>query len=49
MYADVLRLVDFNLATIRRKNEHQSPGAAARGACELAICPLVCPTISPRI
>ena len=32
MYADILRLVDFNLATIRRKNEHRSPGAA-RGAC----------------
>ena len=30
MYADILRLVDFNLATVRRKNEHRSPGAAAR-------------------
>ena len=29
-YADLLRLLDYNLATVRRKNEHQSPGAAAR-------------------
>ncbi len=30
MYGDILRLIDYNLATVRRKNEHQSPGAAAR-------------------
>ena len=31
----VLRLVDFNLAFARRKQEHQSPGAAARPARSL--------------
>ena len=29
-YTDVLRLLDFNLLFARRKQEHQSPGAAAR-------------------
>ena len=33
MYADILRLLDYNLAAVRRKNEHQSPGAAARALC----------------
>ncbi len=39
LHADVLRLVDYNLAAVRRKNEHQSPAAAAR-AFALAILPL---------
>ncbi len=41
-YGDVLRLLDYNLAFARRKQERQSPGAAMR-ACALATPPWATP------